>query len=168
MRVFLAIPIPIPFPIEQSEYSQLLFVKEFHITLAFFGEVTEDELLQIQKRLKRFSFTSFSLKTGSAFAYFPNSQNPKLVYIPVIHQKELKKLHSQIRTIFADMFSFSTFVPHITLARVQKGLSMQEKENLESQVLPIHSLRITEMLLQKSELSNQGSTYQIIQKIRLK
>ena len=131
MRIFIGIEIPekikkkISNEIKnlKNSYANFRWVKEenYHLTLLFLGEVKENKLEKIKKRLKRAifdqeSFFLFSYK----FDLFINHQI--VIYINFKRQKLLEQLAEKIRREFRE-YTYKTnvkkFVPHLTIARAK-------------------------------------------------
>lgn len=116
------------------------FPKQFHLTLKFLGEVGEDKINEIKRRLqkiKSFSFTATTAEIGA----FLTSADSGVVWIGVEPKQKFIELQQNLDKSFKDLFKKEKhFEPHITLARMKlisgekelhekiRGIKLCEKE----------------------------------------
>src|SRR3989338_3053503 len=107
MRLFLAIQVPFELGLRQVQQSiqtdQLSPVQHFHVTLKFFGDVTEEERKIICNKLDTLRFSKINLLTEKYLDCFDNWNRCRVIFIP-IKDNELKKLSQKINTLFSDIF----------------------------------------------------------------
>ncbi|WP_067841533.1 RNA 2',3'-cyclic phosphodiesterase [Amphibacillus sediminis] len=106
--------------IGQNSYKSWTGFDDYHITLAFFGALNDN-----QKRLLIDRFASletrktFSVRIG-ALGYFGNQERPRVIWVKVERSAELLALLSAVQHIMTQL-NFQVdqrrFVPHITLAK---------------------------------------------------
>jgi 2'-5' RNA ligase len=73
--------------------------EHMHLTLKFFGEVSEDGIGEIQKRLGNIVFPSFSCRLGK-LGFF----GERVLWIDLEDQGEFKQLHDMIDSVLSDLF----------------------------------------------------------------
>jgi RNA 2',3'-cyclic 3'-phosphodiesterase len=95
-----------------------------HLTVAFLGETDEDELKEIQNKLKKIKFIPFTLKTD-CFGFFPHNTRIRIVWLGIKMNQEFMQLQKQIR----DLFGFKEkLMPHITIARAHQIITDKNEE----------------------------------------
>ncbi len=189
VRAFLAIDLPEDIKKRLSELSkmeipkslQLKWVEEknFHITLHFFGNITEKILEKIIQAFKEAfkEYTSFHLEL-TEISSFPEKGKPRVIWIGVRDSSEtLKKLHYSLKKVLKKLKleeNKENFHPHITLLRVKKIEAEEDLvkfyEELKNKGLQLKGLRfpVREIILFKSELSSKGPTYTPLYKFSLR
>ncbi|WP_051920359.1 RNA 2',3'-cyclic phosphodiesterase [Thermodesulfobacterium hydrogeniphilum] len=188
VRAFLAIDLPEELKkklyelskIEPPEGLKIKWVERpnFHITLKFFGSISEKLLEKIFKASEK------ALKEESSFklvidkiGYFPEKGNPRVVWIGLkLENDQLLNIHKILEKIFKKMKISDRkekFHPHITLFRVKK-LSDKEDFNAylknlakESQILEGFNFIVKELTIFKSNLTPQGPIYESLYKIKI-
>lgn len=188
VRAFLAIDLPKELKKKLSELSKieapekviLKWVEEenFHITLHFFGNISENLAERILKRCKEAlsEFEPFTLEI-TEIGFFPHRGIPRVIWIGVSDSSEtLSKIHRALRRILKKLEleeSKEDFHPHITLFRVKKLYEVEAfksfYENLKRSTQGYKGLKflVKEITLFKSELSPSGPKYTTIGKITL-
>lgn len=179
MRIFIAIDLPehvksrIFHKFENLQNKNLFngkFVEKenLHLTLKFFGEITNEKLKEIKNKLKEIKFEKFYCKIGKT-GFFENKKHIKIIWVELISEKlqELQKIiNKKIPEILSDYKKFNS---HITLARVK---SISRNKDLIKEVEKIHfknlSFDINEFILMKSELMPLGPKYKVIEKFEFK
>ncbi len=166
MRIFVAIPIDL----EQIDMKPLLSIKSvshYHCTLAFFGDVSNEEFVYIKQKLQTKFLKPFTLKTKSQLDYFGSKNNSKVWYIPIQYSKKLQELQQKIQNLFKNKYHFGKFQPHITVARVKRKLTIQEIKQFKKVQLPKKEINVSELELIQSILTENGQEYFVRKKIRL-
>ncbi len=143
----------------------------WHITLKFFGAVESDLVLDLSHRLARVCLQHRPIELSLArVGFFGSSGNAEILWVGV--GGELDALSALSAEIGRECASFAerpdpfAFHPHITLAR-GRGLDPSDRVVLKnSSPAPLAS-RFESVVLFRSELSNQGSTYAQIQSFQL-
>lgn len=189
MRAFLGIDLPsdlkkslfslsktVPIP----EGLRIKWVEEpnFHITLTFYGEITQNLLQRlittVEKITKEVSNFRVSLDT---LGFFPERGKPRVVWIGLDEGKEelyklfnlLNKGYKKLKLRFEDKFH-----PHITLFRVK---NFDREENLREYLLgltkEVEKLRGTEFWVDRvkffeSILTSEGPIYKTLREVELK
>jgi len=124
MRLFYAVPVPADVRIELKGMAESLGhdwrpspESQLHITMAFMGEVPEEELPAIISAGETAAgmIRPFFMKLGSAGG-FPNDRNPRVWFIHV-ESPELMRLHEALRPGVARWADAKPFKGHLTIAR---------------------------------------------------
>ncbi len=181
MRLFIGIDLPekikkkISKEIEnlKKRYPTFRWVEEknYHLTLLFLGEVKEEKLPKIKKRLEK---TTFSTPPFYLFSYsfdlFINRQI--ILYIDFKREREIEKLAKEIKKEFRE-FTFKTnikkFVPHLTIARARIPSKQQYfviKKLLSKQKTEFH-FKVDKITLFKSTLTRKGPIYEKLFEVSL-
>ncbi|HHY70200.1 MAG TPA: RNA 2',3'-cyclic phosphodiesterase [Thermoanaerobacterales bacterium] len=173
MRSFIAIDLSPSIKASINDFIQQNNVKKYfsgirwikfhnlHITLAFLGEISIDEVSTVKKILENISLKHMSFPIElSGFGFFPNFKNPKVLWIGIKEQPELMTLKQDIDmgldtfNIFYDKKPFS---PHLTIGRIKPPLKFKPEiaETLDFKA----SFLVTEIHLMKSDLLPGGPVY---------
>ena len=102
------------------------FVKpeKLHLTIAFLGDVDEDELGPLAVALGTVNGSAFEI-AFQAIGGFPDLRRPKVVWIGLNRgEPELEKLSEAVKPIvklFAPQMDDKPFSAHLTVARVSPG-----------------------------------------------
>ncbi|MFN4216412.1 MAG: RNA 2',3'-cyclic phosphodiesterase [Brevinematales bacterium] len=135
--------------------------EQWHLTLAFLGEVEPPLVLSLQKRLAQIESLRFVLRIGE-IGVFPNWANPRVFWAGVSENKEMQILHTRLWDMLQQE-GFSPdekgFHPHLTLARIKKPISLEEKKILQTANIPQTEVHIENFHLYQSELLPQGARY---------
>lgn len=166
MRTFIAIELPE----EMKQYlkgvqkqlgnAKLTLVKDFHLTLKFLGEVSEDKVGEIRPLLRDIKFKSFKTRLTNV-GVFPNEKYVRVVWVGLeddnikIIQKDID---NKLQKLFPREKSFSA---HLTLARV-KFVDNKEKfiDSIKKINVDKKEFEVSEFKLKKSTLTKQGPIYE--------
>lgn len=172
-RAFIAIEFPDEVIKEvarvQEEVGKMKFqgklteLENLHLTLKFLGEIDNNKLEEIKKRLKTIKFKEMELKLGVA-GTFGFRGNPKIVWIKV-NGEEIWELQKKIDSALSGLFEKEErFMSHLTIARLKYA------ENSEEFIRRVKKLgvreikfKIKEFKLKKSELRPLGPVYSDIE-----
>lgn len=189
MRTFLGIDLPSDLKKSLFNLSKTLSIPEglrikwveepnFHITLTFYGEITQNllqRLITIVESVTR-EFSSFKVSLDT-LGFFPERGNPRVVWIGLDKGKEelyklfnlLAKGYKKLKLKFDDKFH-----PHITLFRV-KNFDREEKlrEYLLGLTKEVEKLRGTEFMVDcvkffESILTSEGPIYRTLKEVEFK
>ncbi len=174
MSVFVAIEIPekikndlIRAQKEFEPFGMIKFVRDFHLTLKFIGEISPLKIEKIKERLRTIGFKEFELYL-SRFGVFPNYKRINVIWIGVEPQRKIKKLQEAIENKLIDILPpEKDFKGHITIGRV---VSVRDKDKLLDK---LHDLKIDGVFkirnfyLIQSELTSRGPIYTILEKYGL-
>lgn len=133
--------------------------ENLHLTLKFLGEIDEEKIGEVKKKLKEIKFDEFEARLGEIGVF--SKRFIKIVWIK-LNGKGIFDLQKQIDDKLKEIFEpEQRFMSHITIARVKK-ISHNKKEFLDYvQGMKIKSVKfkINEFFLRKSELFPEGPVY---------
>ncbi|MDY6820042.1 MAG: RNA 2',3'-cyclic phosphodiesterase [Deferribacterota bacterium] len=180
MRAFLGIEPPICGPdlfyslaTSFKEYCKASFVKKenYHITLFFFGEITNKTKDNIIEVLEQLDFEKIDISLHGVGCFYKNN-TPRVCFVEGRSEK-LSILHNIIRKRFKINkihFDDKSLKIHLTLFRVKKVYSLEGFNNninfINKNFKPLNFL-IEHIILYNSLLSSMGPTYKKIYQKRL-
>jgi len=141
-----------------------------HLTLKFLGEISQENLNILKNALENHNLKKFKINFHS-LGCFPNSQNPKVLFIKV--KGDFHPIKSFIEnTCFNLNFEKEEreFIPHLTLVRIKK----LKRKNLflrllnEYQNKEFFSMEVKEFHIFESKLTSYGPIYKILKSYLLK
>ncbi|MCG0276068.1 MAG: RNA 2',3'-cyclic phosphodiesterase [Thermosediminibacteraceae bacterium] len=145
--------------------------ENYHITLAFMGELPVDKVPLVCDALNGISsrHRPFILNLRSS-GFFPDTKNPKVFWIGIEKNNELYRLKEDIdKTLRALNIDFDPkpFSPHLTLGRIKSPFEFDPK------LIPREadfsaSFTVKELYFMKSQLFKEGPVYTEIFKVELK
>ncbi|MBA4348872.1 MAG: RNA 2',3'-cyclic phosphodiesterase [Thermodesulfovibrio sp.] len=148
-------------------------VENIHLTIKFLGEVKDDLIPEIEKRLSsiRMNHGSFSVAVRRTGA-FPNFKYPNILWMGIDESEDLSRLYSDIDKTMSELgFEKENrkFSPHLTIGRVKdtKGIEPVFKEIYTLQDNLFGSIEAKEILLMKSVLKPTGAEYSKIAGFKL-
>lgn len=144
------------FPLENMT---LVNPHNIHITLNFFGELSEEKVFLMQERMKKLSFEPFEAHLGE-IGFFSH-----VVYVAVEPENRFHSLHSTLQALLheADFKEEERFRCHATIARIKKGFSFSEY--LKHIPVPSISFMVSELSFLHSTLTREGPIYREICRI---
>ena len=167
MRIFIAIELPEEIKEYLREVQKELtgmkgsLVKDFHLTLKFLGEVSEDKIEKIKNKLKKIKFEPFKVKLSS-LGCFPNESHVRVLWVGIEPEDKIQNIQKQVEIALAD-FKFKKdfeFKSHLTLARVKfiddKKVFVEKLKQL--QIKPLE-FEVSSFSLMKSTLTSAGPIY---------
>jgi 2'-5' RNA ligase len=136
---------------------------QMHLTLGFFGQVSEPADAALRERLSSISFGSFVLPLQGVGA-FPPKGPPKIIWIgPGTGHPHLFQIHKRVQeaALAAGLEpDLRPWHPHITLARCGKVPAAEARRFLEKNAgLDAGMFRVEEFSLYSSKLTPAGSIY---------
>ena len=182
MRAFIAIPCPnelkegmVEIQERIKELGKLTLVKpeNIHLTMKFLGEVGEDKIPDINKRLDFLSeLQGFDISLKGV-GVFPSMDYIRVIWVGVEDGADsIINIHSEIDKNLKEL-KFKTdkkFHPHLTIARVKFPKKKEELRNIlqRNSGRDFGSFRADRIELMQSRLSPKGPEYSIIHETRLK
>lgn len=148
-------------------------VQNVHLTLKFLGEVQEETIPAIEKRLSSVcaGFKPFSI-TASGIGAFPSLKHPATIWVGLDASGELEQLARAVDLSMAAL-GFEKeerqFSPHLTIGRVKdrKGIEPVIKELYTFKDVFFGSIEVNEVLLMRSVLKPTGAEYSKIAGFKL-
>ncbi|MEM4254715.1 MAG: RNA 2',3'-cyclic phosphodiesterase [Candidatus Norongarragalinales archaeon] len=131
------------------------FPKEFHCTLAFLGEINENEIEKAKRALNSIESKTVEIEIKGV-GFFPSEKFVKVFWAGV---QGLDGLQKQI----ALTLNYNErFEGHITLARVktQRNLQLLKQLAAEYENKKFGKAKVSEVVLFKSSLTPQGPRYE--------
>ena len=137
-----------------------------HITLKFFGEVTEDQLPALRGALAAGvdGVAPFDISVGG-FGAFPSPARPRIFKVDVERKPELMQLHKQLEETTAALGFESeqrAYAPHITVGRARRQM-----DRITADIDYKTVLRVESADLMRSHLSPRGARYDVIDRMDL-
>ncbi len=169
MRVFIAIDFPRE--IEEEILRIQKFVKKtnfngkiterenLHLTLKFFGEISEKRIAEIKEKLGAIQFKKFDAELGEV-GIFHFRKEPRIVWVK-INSRGLFRLQEQIDNSLTGFFpKEKRFMSHVTIARFRHVLNRRGFEEYVKNI-SVRKLRFTlgEFKLKESVLERDGAVY---------
>ncbi len=144
--------------------------ENFHLTLKFLGEVSEQETEKIKEKLSEIKQKSFDVSLGKLGFFSPKFV--KVLWLELISKKqEINKLQEQVVDKLEEigfMKEKRSFQTHITIARIKAVVDKQGflvfLENTEVKNI---EFKIKNFKLVKSELTPHGPVYETIKEFYL-
>jgi 2'-5' RNA ligase len=139
--------------------------ENWHITLFFLGDTTVSKISLLQNLMDE-SFNGIEAFNTEliGLGVFPNTQNPKVLWIGLEDIQPLMPAHSQLGNLLQQNgFSFDSkpLKPHLTLARIKH---MNDRTGFETllkdyQQFSFGTVKIDRIVLYESILTQQGPVY---------
>ena len=141
----------------------------FHFTLQFLGEVTEDVSQKIIQALQTIEFSSFSVNLKGIGAY-PKPKFPRVIWIGTdeVGGNLLIQLAKKVEKVLEPLgfFSDKPFKPHLTVFRIKKKIGDITKELEKQKTIDFGIQKITEIKFKKSELTPNGPIYSDLEEVK--
>lgn len=134
--------------------------QNFHFTLIFLGEISEQQVNQVKEALSGISFEPFSL-TYTGVGAFPRSTNARVVWVGVDREggEKLEALARQVTTGLEKLGfrSDRPFSPHLTIFRAKNRHVQIDVEKYVGRTFGTEL--VDRVHLKKSDLAPSGPTY---------
>ena len=143
--------------------------KNFHFTLQFLGEISEDLSQKIVHALHTIKFSSFRVNL-KGLGVFPRPKSPRIIWIgtDVEGGKKLIGLAKKVEKILEPLgfFPDKSFKPHITIFRIKKKIGDITKEMDAQKLEEFGWQKVTSIKFKKSELTPSGPIYTDLEDIK--
>jgi 2'-5' RNA ligase len=179
-RIFVAINLPENIKEKLSEYEEKWLElpckwtdkDNIHITLAFLGYITDEELLDICEITKESALRNkpFSIDLNK-IAYGPTSEAPRMIWVEGEKNENLKKLQKDLENSLAGLSPETEnrrkdgFIPHITLGRLRqwefKKIEPEERPEVNEDI--DLSFEVNSIEIMESNLKRGGPEYIILE-----
>ncbi|HLB59549.1 MAG TPA: RNA 2',3'-cyclic phosphodiesterase [Bdellovibrionota bacterium] len=179
MRAFLAIELPDQVKDELVRLQELIQIdgkikfverENLHLTLKFFGEVTDEQVEKINLSLKEIKFSPIKTSLKEVGSY-PPKQNPRVIWVGLDPSEQIIKLQKEVEKKLQPLGfpeEERAFSAHITIGRVKFAKNpKQVKEILATLTVETIGLQIKDFCFKKSTLTPKGSTYEDLAKFPL-
>jgi 2'-5' RNA ligase len=144
-------------------------VDGLHVTLKFLGEVRRERLEEVEQAISRVATTTKAFKTKfGGFGAFPSVRQPRLIWLAVKANPELRCLKQDLEYSFGDLgFDQETraFHPHVTLGRAEEREGAGAFRNLDDLLSELDcngDVKVASIDLMRSQLGPGGSTYTLL------
>ena len=183
MRTFIAIDIPPTTEIRNLladfhknmsgvdiKYTDL---SNHHITLAFLGETTNDQVIDICKNLNYIKLLVSKIEIDfEGIGLFKNGHNPSVIWIGIKPNDLLQNLYKKVNRVAEShgfTFEKQKFSPHLTLGRIKRTYPNHNLNLLKAKYHEsfFGKALVTEFVYYQSILTPQGPIYKPIQKFKL-
>lgn len=148
--------------------------QDFHLTLKFLGETSEEQVIQIKKCLAEFASlqqpVSFIL---SGMGYFKSRGIPRVLYVDIHNGEALQHLADNIETLLVHLGykkEARPFNPHLTLGRIKflKNKKQFYQAVEAHQYVSSNIITINEITFFQSHLTPEGPEYRDLARFELK
>jgi 2'-5' RNA ligase len=132
---------------------------DYHQTLLFIGETSEEKIPEIKERMNKIVFVPFELRTNG-FSFF----NTRIMYVDFHPSLELNALKKKINSEFPEYIrpGEKVFVPHVTVKRWQRYEYDLLAEGIKKHRLPDLRFTVERISLFKSERDEHNLKYHVI------
>jgi len=143
--------------------------KNFHFTLQFLGEVSEEIKHKIIQALHTIEFSSFNI-TLKGVGAFPKLKSPRVIWIGTDENggNMLIQLSKKVEKVMEPLgfFSDKPFKPHITIFRIKKKIGDITNELESQKVIDFGIQEISSIKLKKSKLTSSGPIYSDLMEVQ--
>ena len=144
--------------------------QNFHLTLKFFGETTEDKIEIIDHGLNKIAsvLSPFNIKIQNT-GIFGSRYNPKVIWFGIEDGGHLAELAETTLTAM-DEAGFArdrqNFVPHLTVGRIRR---LSDKQHFQQTIKKfaeanLMEMQVNEIYLYESHLKPDGPVYETVNK----
>ena len=139
---------------------KLKFTNTYHLTVKFLGEVSDEKVELIKRRLGEVKFSSFDVLLGD-IGFFPNAHYVKVIWVGFFANDKINELQRKVDDALSELFSSEKrFHAHITLARVRDIFDKEKlSENINSIQFEKLKFNVNGFKLMKSNLTPEGPVY---------
>jgi len=145
--------------------------KNFHFTLQFIGEVSEEMSQKIDQSLQNIEFSSFDVNL-KGIGVFPKPKFPRVIWIGTDEYggNMLISLSEKVKKALEPLgFSCDKpFKPHITVFRIKKKIGDISKELENKKMINFGIQKISCVKLKKSVLTSSGPIHSDLMEINAK
>lgn len=180
MRAFIAIELPDELKKKVSEFQSDLkksnilegsWTKEYHLTLKFLGDISENKLEEIEKVLAVIASKTkcFELELKGASA-FPSEDYVRVLWIGARNGDEnARALQKEIDENLANIGfgKEKDYKNHITLCRVKSVSDKNKLKKSFEQRISFGMFKVSEIKLFKSTLTKSGAVHEVLKIFKL-
>lgn len=177
VRLFVSIDVPDSYELRdmcKDLWSKKLFFgrctksENFHLTLKFLGDVSEDIIPKIDAALKTVSFKFCEAHLGK-LGVLPSEQQVRVLFVHVVCD-QLPALSKQIEEVLAPWFKPENreFKPHVTVARIKTVKKREEfLRAVDETVISDLPWTVVSFVLKKSTLTDNKPIYETVARYKL-
>ncbi|NNM35854.1 MAG: RNA 2',3'-cyclic phosphodiesterase [Nitrosopumilus sp.] len=136
--------------------------QNFHFTLQFLGEVSQDSVEKIRDALQSVEFSSFDIMLKGV-GVFPKPNFPRIIWIGTDEKggETLVDLSKKVVKVLEPLgfIQDKPFKPHITVFRIKKKIGDISEELESKKMINFGIQKISNIKLKKSELTSSGPIY---------
>jgi 2'-5' RNA ligase len=151
--------------LKKQDFFKGKYVEEenFHLTLKFLGEISNEKVEKIKDELNKLDFGEFKVKLRRLGVFSPKFI--KVVWIS-LESAKLQEIHDKIDDSLEELFNKDKrFNSHITIARVKamrKDKKIELLDFIKKLEVPDIEFEVNEVKLKKSTLTPKGPIYEDI------
>lgn len=167
MRLFLGLEIPEDVKEEISLHLKPLQKSakgwenshDYHQTLLFIGESSEEDLASIKTRMDQISFRTIKLTTKKIDFF-----TKRIMYLSFYSSNELMQLKDEVESLYSEWVrpGSKPFIPHMTVKRWQRYEYDELEKGLEAKQISEITFEVTALALFKSEKDQDNNKYHVI------
>ncbi|MBT8243114.1 MAG: RNA 2',3'-cyclic phosphodiesterase [Nitrosopumilus sp.] len=136
--------------------------QNFHFTLQFLGEVSQDSVEKIRDALQSVEFSSFDIMLKGV-GVFPKPSFPRIIWVGTDEKggETLVDLSKKVVKVLEPLgfIQDKPFKPHITVFRIKKKIGDISEELESKKMINFGIQKISNIKLKKSELTSSGPIY---------
>lgn len=133
--------------------------RNLHLTMKFLGEIDEEQLEEIKKRLEKIEIVEFEVKLDTV-GFFPNEDYLRVIFVGLEPEDKIINLQQKIDMELLDLFSREQeFHGHVTLGRVKFVKDKRKMKEVLREKIERISMHVDGFQLMKSELGKDGPRY---------
>ncbi|MCS7140401.1 MAG: RNA 2',3'-cyclic phosphodiesterase [Candidatus Nezhaarchaeota archaeon] len=149
---------------------KLVEPENLHLTLFFLGEQPPKIVEKVQEAMSTISFKPFVIKIQGLGA-FPSPDRPRVIWVGVVEGfDEVKRIYAELRpklkAVPLRLEPESSFVPHITIARVKFSGYALRKAITSLKDIEFGFQEVKAIKLKRSTLTPRGPIYDTIYEAR--
>jgi len=182
-RVFIAINLPAEIKRElanfQSKWPELpvrwVRLENLHITLAFLGYLSDEELVEVLKITKEAAQRNSAFQINLVKICYgpPKKMPPRMIWVEGEKSKELGKLQGDLENSLAGRITYKEesrpYTPHITLGRIRqwefRQIEPEERPEVNEEISLSFGIKSIEVM--ESQLKKGGAEYTILESAQL-
>ena len=157
------------FQVKMDIHANPVESRNFHFTLQFLGEISEEIIHKIIQSLQTIKFSSFSVNLKGV-GVFPKPKFPRVIWIGTDENggNMLIQLSKKVEKVLKPLgfFSDKPFKPHITIFRIKNKIKDITKEMENQKMVDFGIQEISSIKLKQSKLTSSGPIYSDLMEIK--
>lgn len=136
--------------------------KNLHCTMKFLGEISKEQLEEVERRLEQIDFVPFEVHLGKIGA-FPSEDYIRVIFAGLQPEKKVIALQQKIDMELLDLFSKEqAFHGHVTLARVKFVPDKKKMREILRQKIEPKIMSVEGFSIMMSRLKKEGPRYSVV------